>query len=55
MNSRDVSTRMKLLFFSFRLILATIQPSRQDSTSTIMEMMSTIRVQPRITAGVTVV
>ena len=30
-----MSTEMKLLFFSLRLIFATTQPSRQDRSSTI--------------------
>ena len=40
---------MKLLFFSFRLIFATTQPSAQDSVSTSSEIIS-VRISPPATA-----
>ena len=40
---------IKLLFFSFRLILATTQPSAQDSVSTKMLISKSSRIEPAIT------
>ena len=44
---------MKLLFFSFRLMRATTQPSRHESTITITDTSSTISTPPTITPAVT--
>ena len=48
MNTREISTVTKLLFLSFRLILATTQPSTQDSSST-MNVTITSSSRPQIT------
>ena len=44
---------MKLLFFSFRLMRATTQPSRHESTITITDTISTISTPPTIVPAVT--
>ena len=44
---------MKLLFFSFRLMRATTQPSRHESTITITDTSSTISTPPTIAPAVT--
>ena len=49
MNTREMSTVMKLLFFSFRLILATSQPSAQESVSTKTDIRSSCTTQPKTT------
>ena len=43
---------MKLLFFSLRLIFATTQPSRQDSSSTKIDTKSRSSTQPATAAAV---
>ena len=40
-----------LLCFSFRLIFATTQPSRQDSSSTISETIATVKIPPTMAAA----
>ena len=43
----------KLLFFSFRLMRATTQPSRHESTITITDTSSTVSTPPTIVPAVT--
>ena len=46
MKRRETSTVTKLLFFSFRLIFATAQPSAQERNSTISETSATSSSEP---------
>ena len=48
MKTSDRSTVAKLLFFSFRLIFATTQPSEHDKMSTISEMHTSSTSEPAI-------
>ena len=53
MNTSDTSIVIKLLFFSFRLIFATTQPSAQDSVSTKTDSSASSSTPPRMTPAVT--
>ena len=51
MATRDTSTVVMPLCFSFRLIFATTQPSRQDRSSTISEISTMSSRPPAMTAA----
>ena len=53
MKTREIMTVMKLLFFSLRLMAATIQPSAQESVRTKIVTRSINKMEPRIERNVT--
>ena len=53
MNTSEMSTVMKLLFFSFWLILAMIQPRTHDRVSTKTDSSASSRSPPKTTGAVT--